>query len=118
MRTRSQTKEQTKHNEISNELTNELTNEIKMVQTKHNEITNELTNEIKMVQQYEVNIDFDEASNAWKYNKKSIGNGSYKYICTQLTKIGTNKEQKCGKNCYNESEFCKQHYKLKYITFE
>jgi hypothetical protein len=77
----------------------------------------ELTNEIKMGQQYEVNIDFDEASNAWNNNKKSIGNGNYKYICTQLTKSGPNKGKKCGKICYNESECCKQHYKLKYITF-
>jgi hypothetical protein len=29
---------------------------------------------------YEVNIDFDEASREWKKNKKSIGNGEYKYI--------------------------------------
>jgi len=29
---------------------------------------------------YEVNIDFDGASKAWKANKKSIGNGQYKYI--------------------------------------
>ena len=29
---------------------------------------------------YEVNIDFDGASEAWKSNKKYIGNGSYKYI--------------------------------------
>jgi hypothetical protein len=29
---------------------------------------------------YEVNIDFDEASAAWKANKKSLGNGCYKYI--------------------------------------
>lgn len=28
---------------------------------------------------YEVNIDFDGASRAWKKNKISIGNGSYKY---------------------------------------
>ena len=87
MRTRSQTKEQI------------------------NEQTKEQTKEFKMVQQYEVNIDFDEASNVWKYNKKSIGNGSYKYICTQLTKSGTNKGKKCGKTCYNESEYCKLHYK-------
>ena len=31
---------------------------------------------------YAVNIDFDEASNAWKANKRSIGNGSYRYIRT------------------------------------
>lgn len=29
---------------------------------------------------YQVNIDFDAASQAWKSNKKSIGNGSYRYI--------------------------------------
>jgi len=26
-------------------------------------------------------IDFDEASNAWNANKKSTGNGCYKYLC-------------------------------------
>lgn len=29
---------------------------------------------------YEVNIQFDEASNAWKANKISIGKGQYEYI--------------------------------------
>jgi hypothetical protein len=29
---------------------------------------------------FEVNIDFDSASEAWKANKKSIGNGMYKYV--------------------------------------
>lgn len=29
---------------------------------------------------YDVNIDFDEASDAWRSNKKSIGNGMFKYI--------------------------------------
>ena len=28
---------------------------------------------------YEVDIDFDEASEAWRSNKTSIGNGEYKY---------------------------------------
>jgi len=31
--------------------------------------------------EYEVNINFDEASKAWMENKKSIGGGCYKYIC-------------------------------------
>ena len=30
---------------------------------------------------YIVEIDFNEASKAWKQNKVSIGNGSYKYLC-------------------------------------
>jgi hypothetical protein len=28
---------------------------------------------------YEVDIDFDLASNAWRANKRSMGNGSFKY---------------------------------------
>jgi hypothetical protein len=32
------------------------------------------------VQLYEVDIDFDDASKAWRANKKSIGNGQYVYI--------------------------------------
>lgn len=35
---------------------------------------------------YEVNIDFDDASNSWKQNKKYMGNGTYKYICPSLKK--------------------------------
>lgn len=31
-------------------------------------------------QLYEVDIDFDDASKAWRANKKSIGNGQYVYI--------------------------------------
>ena len=51
---------------------------------------------------YEVNIDFDEASEAWKQNKKSIGNGMYKYICQVVT---TNKKV-CCKTVYKDIEFC------------
>jgi len=29
---------------------------------------------------YDVNIDFDEASDAWRANKKSVGNGMFKYV--------------------------------------
>ena len=38
------------------------------------------------IQQFRVNINFDEASECWKANKKSIGNGCYQYICLQKTK--------------------------------
>jgi hypothetical protein len=33
---------------------------------------------------FDVNIDFDEASAAWHANKKSMGNGTYKYLCNAL----------------------------------
>ena len=31
-------------------------------------------------EEYTVDIDFDEASNAWRANKRSTGNGCFKYI--------------------------------------
>jgi len=55
-------------------------------------------------QLYENNINFDDASAAWRLNKKSIGNGQYKYICTS-NKNGI----VCGKNCYKELSYCWQH---------
>lgn len=56
---------------------------------------------------YEVNIDFDEASKAWKANKKYIGNGSYKYVCCCITKTGN----KCNKQSLNFDNYCKIHMK-------
>lgn len=41
-----------------------------------------------IIPQYEVNIDFDEAHDAWMQNKKDEGNGTYKYICGKPTKKG------------------------------
>ena len=32
---------------------------------------------------YEVKIDFDESSIAWRANKKNMGNGHFKYKCLQ-----------------------------------
>jgi len=54
---------------------------------------------------YEVNIDFDGAIEAWRSNKKSIGNGMYKYICPYSKKDGSI----CGKSCYKSIEFCWAH---------
>ena len=75
---------------------------------------------------YEVNIDFDEASEAWRANKKYIGNGTYKYItpkkntllnntqvnntsrrCIQQTQSGT----QCKRESLNDYEYCFQHNK-------
>jgi len=57
---------------------------------------------------YEVNIDFDEASEAWKANKKSIGNGMYKYVCS---KRGKNNNM-CIQRCLPGEIYCKTHLKL------
>jgi len=54
---------------------------------------------------YEVNIDFDGASEAWRANKKSMGNGQFKYICGHTTKSGT----KCQKKPLPDETACHQH---------
>jgi hypothetical protein len=54
---------------------------------------------------YTVEINFDEAINAWRANKKSIGNGHYKYICLQKTKTGNQCKRESLKFCDN----CKMH---------
>ena len=54
---------------------------------------------------YTVEINFNEASEAWKANKKYIGNGTYKYICTQKTKAGN----PCKKEALPTCDFCKVH---------
>ncbi len=49
----------------------------------------------------ELIIDFDKASEMWKANKTSIGNGSYKYVCGAVRKDGgkcLNKPRK-GQQC-------------------
>ena len=56
-----------------------------------------------LIQTYKVDIDFDEASKAWKQNKKYVGNGTYKYICPCFTKKGDKCERiiwKDGDTCY------------------
>ena len=57
---------------------------------------------------YKVEIDFDEASEAWKANKISIGNGSYKYLCAQR---GRN-DNLCIKKCLPGEDYCAVHYKM------
>jgi hypothetical protein len=60
-------------------------------------------------QLFEVNIDFDEASEAWRANKKSIGNGSYKYICAKRCK----NNKFCAGKCLSGEDYCKTHIHMK-----
>ena len=53
---------------------------------------------------YEVNINFDEAHEAWMQNKKQLSNCTYKYVCGFITKKGT--------PCQN-SQNCKLHKRMK-----
>ena len=54
-----------------------------------------------------VDIDFDEASRLWKSNKKSTGNGCYKYICIKITKTG----KQCKNDSLRNCAFCRFHNK-------
>lgn len=60
-------------------------------------------------QLYSVDIDFDGASESWKANKKSIGNGSYKYVCQAKTSTG----KCCTKKALSFYNFCKTHENIK-----
>jgi hypothetical protein len=62
-------------------------------------------NYVALAKELEVNIDFDEASAAWRANKKSTGNGCYKYICEHKNK----KNIKCGNNPVLGVNFCSRH---------
>lgn len=70
-----------------------------------NTVTNTATNITH--KEFEVNIDFDDASKEWHANKKNIGNSHYKYICEITTKSG----KQCGKVCYKCELYCWSHRK-------
>jgi len=57
---------------------------------------------------YEVNIDFDEASVAWKANKMSLGNGMYKYVCAKRRL----RNNMCIGKCLHGEIYCKTHLKM------
>lgn len=58
---------------------------------------------------YEVNIDFDLASQMWRQNKQNIGNGHFKYICCSINKNGL--------SCNNKPNYG-LNYCLKHLSFE
>ena len=54
---------------------------------------------------YEVNIDFDGASEAWRKNKKSKGNGTYVYKCEHICLSG----KQCIREALPDCDYCKMH---------
>ena len=54
-------------------------------------------------------IDFDEASQAWRENKKALSNGMYKYICLKKTSNGDPCKRKPLLSC----NLCSIHEKIK-----
>jgi hypothetical protein len=57
---------------------------------------------------FDVIIDFDDASTAWKSNKRSIGQGSYTYICDRRGK----NNNYCISKCLPGENYCKTHLKM------
>jgi hypothetical protein len=55
--------------------------------------------------EYTVDIDFDEASSAWRANKKPVKNGCFKYLCCQTTLSGN----LCKRERLINDLYCKQH---------
>jgi hypothetical protein len=56
---------------------------------------------------YVVNIDFDEASDAWYANKKRMPNSMCKYICLGKTKAGN----ACNRKPMTYTNYCFCHSK-------
>jgi len=66
------------------------------------------------VQELEFVFDFDNASECWKANKKSIGNGCYTYICGAVLKTGGGGGGGvCQRSPMKCSDFCSVHSKKK-----
>lgn len=52
-------------------------------------------------------IDFDDASNAWKANKVPKGNGTYTYACEAIKLDGC----KCSQPVHENTNYCRRHVK-------
>jgi hypothetical protein len=75
---------------------------------KSNNIINAISSK-NITTPYEVNINFDEAIESWRTNKKHTGNGMYVYMCCGITKIG----KKCNRQSLTNFDYCKMHMKNK-----
>ena len=61
-------------------------------------------------QQFEVDIDFDEASRAWKANKSRQHFAHYSYQCQSATLAGNKCSRKADtSNIFADGFYCKQH---------
>ena len=61
----------------------------------------------QLLKELEFIFDFNDASECWKENKKSIGNGCYHYLCGYSLENG----DFCKKTPLKNKEFCCIHNK-------
>jgi hypothetical protein len=79
MHTRSQSREQIVYTIVEPNHRMVTRSQSPVVDNNHNMVTrSQRTNDT-----YEVDINFDEASTAWRSNKKSVGNGQFEYISSR-----------------------------------
>jgi hypothetical protein len=68
---------------------------------------------------FEVNINFDDASRAWKANKIRDKYAHYSYKCQALTLTGNKCNRKADvANIYSTELYCKRHCSFKKIDLE
>lgn len=51
---------------------------------------------------------FDDATAAWRENKRVCKNGYFRYICQYTFQRG----HKCGRDVYKDNDLCRQHWAL------
>ena len=74
-------------------------------------VTTRQTTAMNKGNRYVVDIDFDEASSAWRENKKELQSGMFSYKkskqnCTHIYENG----KKCRKKCTINNEHCECHF--------
>ena len=95
-----------------NELSSELNNEKSLASNHYQQPQPQRYGQDVARPLYEVDIDFDEASRAWKSNKKPKGNGCYTYVCQGITK----NNKKCIRNSLVGSQYCHLHKKFEALV--
>lgn len=87
----------------------------KRAKKDHNTYAYELSEEEEEEEEspkYTVDIDFDEASRAWRANKRMVGEGHFVYIRTRSATKSTRVESACCNQCDRpavSNEFCGVH---------
>jgi hypothetical protein len=94
------------HRNTSNNISFDITD---IVSEYIRETKNSVTRTEPPLEELTVDIDFDAASLAWHQNKKKLNDCTYKYICSHCF---INK-RKCGRVPLENSNYCKDHIKLK-----
>jgi hypothetical protein len=76
--------------------------ENELIESKYVDFTKQMPTPI-----YDVNVDFDNASLAWRNNKLNVACCNYVYICPFIKD-----NKKCGRRPFNGKQYCLIHNSL------